>query len=162
MPDELARTLSFPDTCLRMRRDHAKYLTLIHAIALLRQYQRPWRQITRDGQALTFIEVTPEDIAWANKLADDVLGRSLDEMAPQTRRLLELVDNMVTERCAANTQARADFRFTRRECAPLDGNSPGNRGRPRICPLIAAAAACSSTNFCTTGAAGTAASGGVD
>ncbi len=115
MPEDLANRLRFPDTCLRMRRDHMKYLTMIHAIALLHQHQRPWKQITANGEAVTFIEVTPEDIALANRLADEVLGRSLDEMAPQTRRFLELIDEMVTARCEKEKSQRADVRFNRRD-----------------------------------------------
>ena len=44
------------------------------------------------GEAIEYIEVTREDIAIANRLAHEVLGRSLDELPPQTRRLLELPD----------------------------------------------------------------------
>jgi hypothetical protein len=35
--------LTFPDALTRMRRDHMKYLTLIRAIALLHQHQRPMK-----------------------------------------------------------------------------------------------------------------------
>ena len=45
-----------------------------------------------------YIEVTREDIALANRLAHEVLGRTLDELPPQTRRLLGLLDELVTER----------------------------------------------------------------
>ena len=42
-----------------------------------------------DGdQAVEYVEVTADDIAQANALAHEVLGRSLDELPPQTRRLL--------------------------------------------------------------------------
>ena len=40
-----------------------------------------------------------DDIAVANRLACEVLGRSVDELPPQTRRLLGLVDEMVTAAC---------------------------------------------------------------
>ena len=38
------------------------------------------------AQTLEYIEVTLDDIAMANRLAHEVLGRSLDELPPQTRR----------------------------------------------------------------------------
>ena len=41
------------------------------------------------GERLEYIEATLADIALANELAHDVLGRSLDELAPQTRKLLD-------------------------------------------------------------------------
>jgi DNA primase catalytic core len=108
-----ARELTFVDTRTRTRRDHMKYLTLIRSIALLHQYQRPRRTVVHDGKEVSYIEVTLEDIGTANRLAHEVIGRSLDELAPQTRRLLMLLDEMVTE--AEKRTARSDYRFTRRE-----------------------------------------------
>jgi hypothetical protein len=40
-----SRHLTFVDDCTRTRRDHEKYLTLIDAIALLHQHQRPIRSV---------------------------------------------------------------------------------------------------------------------
>ena len=83
-----AEQLTFPDHRTRMRRDHMKYLALIEAIALLHQYQRPVREVEHRGAKLRYVEVTKADIALANRLTHEVLGRSLDELPPQTRRLL--------------------------------------------------------------------------
>lgn len=116
-----APQLGFADERTRTRRDHVKYLTLIRSIALLHQYQRPRRTITGDGAELTFIEVSAADIALANRLAHEVLGRSLDELAPQTRRLLELIDKLVADRCAAAAVERCDVRFTRRDLRAFCG-----------------------------------------
>jgi len=80
--------LTFLDDRTRMRRDHAKYLTLIEAITLLRQHQRDIKALRQGGAVIEYIEVTLEDIALANRLAHEVLGRSLDELPPQTRRVL--------------------------------------------------------------------------
>jgi len=110
-----ASRLTFLDTKLRTRRDHVKYLTLIRALALLHQYQRPIRQVQHEGRSVPYVEATAADIELANRLAAEVLGRSLDELAPQTRRLLELLDRMVTERASARKIDRGDVRFTRRE-----------------------------------------------
>ncbi len=110
-----ARHLTFLDDRTRTRRDHVKYLTLIRAIALLHQYQRPVKTAEHRGQAVPYIEVTLDDIATANRLAHQVLGRSLDELPPQTRRLLLALDRMVGERCQAEAVARKDYRFSRRQ-----------------------------------------------
>ena len=48
---------------------------------------------------MEYIEVTPADIVIANKLTHEVLGRSLDELAPQTRRLLVMLDAHTTDEC---------------------------------------------------------------
>ncbi|CAN5175294.1 hypothetical protein BH09MYX1_BH09MYX1_58790 [soil metagenome] len=110
-----AHELGFVDTATRTRRDHMKYLTLIRTIALLHQYQRPVKTAQHHGQTLRYIEVTKEDIAVANRLCHEVLGRSLDELPPQTRRLLGLVEELVREGCAKLGVDREDFRFSRRD-----------------------------------------------
>jgi hypothetical protein len=116
-----ARELTFLDDQTRTRRDHLKYLTLIRSIALLHQYQRPTRSVSHHGQAVQYIEATIEDIAAANALAHEALGRSLDELAPQTRRLLLLIDEMVTGACARLAIERCDHRFSRRQVREFTG-----------------------------------------
>jgi DNA primase len=110
-----ARHLTFLDDRTRTRRDHVKYLTLIRAIALLHQYQRPILSVEHGGVVVPYVEVTRQDVALANRLAHQVLGRSLDELAPQTRRLLVALDRMVKDECRVKKVERAEFRFTRRQ-----------------------------------------------
>jgi len=109
-----ARELTFLDHQTRARRDFPKYLTLIRTVALLHQYQREVKEHEHRGEVLRYIEVTRSDIALANRLAHEVLGRSLDELPPQTRRLLGLVDELVTEGTKQQGVDRSDFRFSRR------------------------------------------------
>jgi len=116
-----AGALRFPDHQTRMRRDHMKYLGLIEAVALLHQYQRPVKEVEHRGQKLRYIEVTKADIEVANRLAHEVLGRSLDELPPQTRRLLGLLDEMATAECGRQGLDRGDFRFSRRQLRERTG-----------------------------------------
>jgi DNA primase catalytic core len=109
-----AQKLTFLDHQTRTRRDHLKYLTLIRAIALLHQYQRAVKTAEHRGQEIRYVEVTEGDIRIANWLAHEVLGRSLDELPPQTRRLLALLDVMVAEEAKKVGVDRRDFRFSRR------------------------------------------------
>lgn len=118
-----AEGLTFLDDRTRMRRDHAKYLTLIEAISLLRQHQREIKTLRQAGAVIEYIEVTLEDIALANRLAHEVLGRSLDELPPQTRRVLGLIETFVTERMQQQALLHADVRFTRRELRSRCGMS---------------------------------------
>jgi hypothetical protein len=110
-----ADQLTFMDDRTRTRRDHEKYLTLIDTIALLHQYQRPIRTTTHRGQVIEYIEVTLADIAQANALAHDLLGRSLDELPPQTRGLLRALCAMVAERVRVEAIPRSEVRFSRRD-----------------------------------------------
>ena len=116
-----ARELTFQDSQTRTRRDHMKYLTLIRSIALLYQWQRPHKTVQHRGRAVEYIEVTLDDIATANRLAHEVLGRSLDELPPQTRRLLLAVDTMVVAECERLKMERADYRFSRRDVREATG-----------------------------------------
>jgi hypothetical protein len=67
--------------------------------------------------------VTLDDIARANALAHDVLGRSLDELPPQTRRVLGVIEAMVEEKVRQQALVRTDARFTRRELRARCGMS---------------------------------------
>ena len=116
-----ARELTFLDVRTRARRDHVKYLTLIRSIALLRQYQRPLQTVEHRGRAVAYIEVTLDDLEVANRLAGEVLGRSLDELPPQSRRLLERLDRMVADASEQRSLSRGDVRFSRREIREATG-----------------------------------------
>lgn len=119
-----ADRLRFLDTVTRTRRDHVKYLTLISTIALLHQHQREHHTATTaDGGEVTYIEATLADIALANRLAHEVLGRSLDEVPPQTRRVLGVIDELVAKTAVEREIERAKVRFTRRDVRSACGLS---------------------------------------
>jgi predicted transport protein len=53
------------------------------------------------------VEATREDIAMADRLMKELMARSLDELPPQTRKLLVLIGRLVN--------GREDFRFSRKD-----------------------------------------------
>ncbi|HGI7031650.1 TPA: CHC2 zinc finger domain-containing protein [Klebsiella aerogenes] len=110
-----AHQLTFLSDKTRTRRDHMKYLTLIQAVALLHQYQREVKRATHRGQVIEYIEVTKDDIALATTLAHEVLGRTLDEMPPQTRKLLVLLKTEVHAQAQRQGMKPDELRFTRRD-----------------------------------------------
>ncbi|EAQ4583441.1 toprim domain-containing protein [Salmonella enterica subsp. enterica serovar Poona] len=116
-----AHQLTFLSDKTRTRRDHMKYLTLIQAVALLHQYQREVKRATHRGQVIEYIEVTKADIALATRLAHEVLGRTLDEMPPQTRKLLLLIQAMVKEMADRQQCLPGEVRFTRRDIRASTG-----------------------------------------
>lgn len=108
--NRFAPLLRFSAEQSRLRRDQMKYLVLMNAIAFLNQYQRPHRH---DGDAGEYVEVTLSDVALANRLCAEVLGRTLDELAPQTRRLLNLLTGLVESAAQKKAVEVSQVRLTR-------------------------------------------------
>ncbi|MCF6312419.1 MAG: CHC2 zinc finger domain-containing protein [Verrucomicrobiales bacterium] len=107
-----ADELTFTAERTRTRRDHEKYLTLIEAVTLLHQHQRP---LEDDAEAGPHIKSTLEDIEVANKIAPEVLGRSLDELPPQSRRLLASIKSLVRAKMKELKIEQDLCHFSRRE-----------------------------------------------
>jgi DNA primase catalytic core len=113
--------LTYPTDRLIHRREQKKYLALINSIALLNQHQRRVRRAARESIEVEYVEVEIEDIALANELAQAVLARSLDELAPPVRGMYEAMRAV----CEAEAKARgcgpSDVRLSRREIRELTG-----------------------------------------
>ena len=113
-----AELLTFTSRSLRVRRDQTKYLNLIQTIAYLFQYQRKAHTIDYGGESLEYINVTLADIAAANRIADEVLGRSLDELSPPSRKLLGLIREMCEQQAEEGDRERC---FSRRDIREYSG-----------------------------------------
>lgn len=113
-----ADLLTFNSKSLRARRDHMKYLNLILTITFLFQYQRPRQVMNYDGEKEEYILVTLNDIAKANEIAAEVLGRSLDELSPSSRKLLMLIKDMCEQKAGKNMK---EIIFTRRDIREFSG-----------------------------------------
>lgn len=116
-----ASELNFPSHLLRLRRDHSKYLGLIKAVTLLHQFQRNKKQLEVGGQVLEYLEVDLSDIQVANRLMNEILRLSLDELAPQTRKLLADITEMVETMAKEKEMDPGDVRFTRKEIREASG-----------------------------------------
>jgi hypothetical protein len=158
LPEEiLERALAgFPASATRHRRDHAKLLGFISAIALLHQFQRERRTVLVDGEPATYLEATASDVEHGVALARQLLARTSEQLAPQTLRLY------VAFRECASAQAKVlacdehEVGITRRELREFLGwsdtqvrnaterlvaleylvVSPGGRGRCRRYQLV--------------------------
>lgn len=119
--NRFADQLRFPSWSLRARRDQEKYLGIVAAIAFLKQKQRSTRVTKIAGQEVHYIEATREDIDMANELAREVLGRSLDELSPPSRKLLDEIRQMVVKRSSELGIAPDEYAFTRREVRQWTG-----------------------------------------
>ena len=97
-----AAQLRFLSDQLRTRRDHEKYLLLIDTLAVLFQHQRE-RKIVAGRECIV---ASLDDIARANTLAHEILGRGLEDLPPQARRLLGLIQQMKQEKGCAQWRRR--------------------------------------------------------
>ena len=65
-----------------------------------------------------------------------MLGRTLDELPPQTRKLLTLLHGWVTGECERLAIKRGDWRFTRRQVRDITGSvSYTHLTLPTICSV---------------------------
>lgn len=119
-----AKEMRFPDTKLRMRRDQKKYLTLIKSIALLHQYQRE-KKLGKDenGESFEYIEVEREDLELGSLLASKILGRTLEELTPQTKEVLYSLHTMIEKESEEQKLSKSEVRFTRRDARERLGMS---------------------------------------
>ena len=67
------------------------------------------------GRCMEYVNVMLADIARANELAGDVLGRSLDELSPSSRQLLEHIKKMSEKACREKDLTLKEYRFSRRD-----------------------------------------------
>ncbi len=114
-----ANKLTYKDERLQGRRDQPKYLNLIMATAFLRQMQKH----VKHKKSIPYIDVDIEDIKIANNLANEILGRSLDELSRPGRDLLILLDDMV-EKMAKQSKKhieRTEIIFSRRDIREYAG-----------------------------------------
>jgi DNA primase len=115
--------LVFPDHATRHRRDHQKLFSLICASALLHQHQRCQDAIEVGDRTVRYVEASPDDVALGVRLAEQVLTRGGDDLAPQTRRLLAAAQAHVSAIAEAGDVAPETVSFTRRELRELLGGS---------------------------------------
>ena len=128
--------LSYSDDRLQGRRAQPQYLNIISSVAYLRQMQKVTKvteSLSKVGEkspaeVLSYIEVDKIDIEIGNKLAVEILGKTLDELSIPARNLLELIDTMLTRRLneirktdTQSTLFKKDLTFTRRELREFTG-----------------------------------------
>ena len=97
---------AYPSGFLILRREQKKYLTLVKAVALLHQHQRPRKTVSIDGRAVEYIEATSADVEIARGLASAILSRNLDELAPPSRSLYQVLRELVGEKRKSHEKGR--------------------------------------------------------
>lgn len=101
-----AEKISFPSKWMRTRRDYAKFLNLIEAVAFLHQHQRPMKT---DPEGAEYIEATIEDYRVAYALSKEAIGDTLSELAKPEREFYERLKDMSGKK-GLQSFARRDIR----------------------------------------------------
>ena len=101
--------IEFPQSWLRGRRDHDRFLSLIEGIAFLHQYQR---SIGTDGGA-EYIEASTEDYAHAYDLAQTVFANTLGDLPKPVVDLVGQIEAMLGNNRKAEFTRRDVREFTR-------------------------------------------------
>ena len=96
----------------------SKYLSLIKAISLLRQYQKEIKRFEETGEE--YIEVDLFDIEIADYLMDEVI-RTMCPLSEETVRVIKDVDELVIEKANIHKDDRANVMFTRKELVAFSG-----------------------------------------
>jgi DNA primase catalytic core len=113
--------LTYPSERLIHRREQRKYLSLINSIALLHQYQREIKTARRGDIEIEYVEVELSDIALANELAEEILGKAMDELAPPVRGMFEAIREACREKATELKIKAEDVQLTRREIRETTG-----------------------------------------
>ena len=116
-----ATRLTFPTNRLESRREFEKYLSLIEAVAFLRQYQKEVGKMADNGGEVEYIEVEPKDIEEANALITEILGTSADEISGPSRELIKKVREMAETRAKEMEIDITAYRFNRRDIREYTG-----------------------------------------
>lgn len=107
--------LTYPSEKIIHRREQRKYLSLINSIALLHQYQREIKTARRGEIEIEYVEVELSDIALANELAEEILGKAQDELAPPVRGMFEAISKACRGKADELKIKVEDVQLTRRE-----------------------------------------------
>ena len=116
-----ASMLSYEDDRLQGRRSQPQYLNLISSIAFLNQMRKDIKSYAASGGNVEYIEVGDEDVALGNRLAAEILGRSLDEVSIPARNLLFTIEAMAGRMAGKDGTAVGEVRFTRRDIREYSG-----------------------------------------
>ena len=136
MVNPYADQLSYGDDRLQSRRDQPKYLSLIKAVALLRQLQKPLKVWGlnggrhANGLARPYIEVDGEDIRLANELTTELLGQTLDELSRPGYDLLMQLERMTQ---GSRPTARQQSRLKEETASPADKSAKPPAGARPAC-----------------------------
>jgi DNA primase catalytic core len=113
-----AQHLDFPDSLMRTRRDHDRFMDLIACVCFLRQYQKE----EHEENGIHFIECDLADYEVAYEImVKGVLSTTMREMTRGTIEFYEMLRSFAREKSASAKVAVHEASFTQREVREYSG-----------------------------------------
>lgn len=107
----LAEKINFPDTLMRSRRDHDRFMDLIASVAFLRQYQKE----EKEAEGVTYIECDDSDLEIAGRIIKQILPATLTNFPKSARTLYEEVRRVICEKAKSEGLLPKEVSVTQRE-----------------------------------------------
>jgi hypothetical protein len=116
--NDFNRYLDFPDTFMRVRRDHMRFIDLIACVCFLRQYQK---ELKHNGR-FEYIECDIEDYRIAyDIMLNGVLASTMFELPKATTELYAILRGFAQQQAKKKNLKANEVTFTQREIRQLSG-----------------------------------------
>jgi DNA primase catalytic core len=123
--NDFNRYLDFPDTLMRVRRDHMRFIDLIACVCFLRQYQKELKHGSTSlttGSAFEYIECDIEDYRIAyDIMINGVLASTMFELPKATTELYATLRGLAQQQAKKKNLKANEVTFTQREIRQLSG-----------------------------------------
>lgn len=117
------QALDFPDSLMRCRRDHERFIDLIACICFLRQFQKKEKQEKEAGEDFSYIECDLEDYRVAHRILKGILPATLTSFPKSAIGLYEEIRQLVTKKAKRENLKTKEVAVTQREIREHTGHN---------------------------------------
>ncbi len=121
--NEFVEHLTFPDSLMRTRRDHERFIDLISAVCFLRQYQKKPKVELIENEKVEYIECDIEDYKIASQIMRGILSATLINLPKSAFTLYEEFRSLVKNLAATQGVDPIEISLTQREIREATGLS---------------------------------------
>jgi DNA primase len=107
----LAERVNFPDTLMRSRRDHDRFMDLIASVAFLRQYQKE----EKEADGVKYIECDETDLNVAARIIREILPATLTNFPKAAQVLYGEIRRVIGEKAKRENLLSTEVSVTQRE-----------------------------------------------
>jgi len=121
--NDFVEHLTFPDSLMRTRRDHERFIDLISAVCFLRQYQKEVQIEIIDNESVKYITCDIEDYKIASNIMRGILSATLINLPKGALTLYEDIRNIAITLSNNEGIDPTEVTFTQRDIREKTGNS---------------------------------------